>query len=204
MLISQFLRDRTQPSEDLQWLCTRPALSGQAAWCGAKFREAAQSYEQYLRQCEAAAAIMTGAARTLFQDTLLMQAQLYALLAQGAAAVCVALEAGFVGNWKLCFYQAGKAKNAYTAANAVMRSREHGKWIDFYANECQTDVKQSAQVCGYLMSFARTLGEGPHYYEWTREFGDSEQDRRIMLILNTDNHPDDDTLWRLMEQRWGE
>ena len=48
-----------------------------------------------------------------------------------------------------------------------------------------------------------TLGEGPHYYEWMREFGDSEQDRRIMLILNTDNHPDDDTLWRLMEQRWG-
>ena len=54
------------------------------------------------------------------------------------------------------------------------------------------------------MSFARTLGEGPHYYEWMREFGDCEADRRIMLILNTDNHPDDDTLWRLMEQRWGE
>lgn len=54
------------------------------------------------------------------------------------------------------------------------------------------------------MSFARTLGEGPHYYAWMREFGDSEADRRIMLILNTDNHPDDNTLWRLMEQRWGE
>ena len=204
MLITQFVRDRALPCKDLQWLCNRPALSGQAAWCAEKFREAEKSYGQYLRQCEATAAAMTGAARVLFQDTLLLQAQLYALWAQGSAAVCAALEAGFVGDWQRCFYQAGRAKNAYTAANAAMRSREHGKWIDFYANECQTDIKQSAQVCGYLMSFARTLGEGPHYYAWMREFGDCEADRRIMLILNTDNHPDDDTLWRLMEQRWGE
>lgn len=204
MLITQFLRDRTQPSEDLNWLCDRPDLSGQAAWCGEKFREAMQNYEQYLRQCEATAATLTGAARTLFQDTLLMQAQLYTFWAEGGEDVCAALEAGFVGDWKHCFYQAGRAKNAYTAANAAMRNREHGKWIDFYANECQTDVKQSAQLCGYLMSFARTMGEGPHFYEWMREFNDSEADRRVMLILNTDNHPDDDTLWRLMEQHWGQ
>ena len=51
---------------------------------------------------------------------------------------------------------------------------------------------------------ARTLGEGPHFYEWMRDFGDSEAERRVMLILNTENHPDDDALWRLMEQRWGE
>ena len=165
MLMTQFIRDRTLPCEDLQWLCDRPALSGQAAWCAEKFREAEKSYGQYLRQCEATAAAMTGAARVLFQDTLLLQAQLYALWAQGGAAVCAALEAGFVGDWQHCFYQAGRAKNAYTAANAAMRSREHGKWIDFYANECQTDIKQSAQVCGYLMSFARTMGEGPHYYD---------------------------------------
>lgn len=204
MLMTQFIRDRTLPCEDLQWLCDRPALSGQAAWCAEKFREAEKSYGQYLRQCEATAAAMTGAARVLFQDTLLLQAQLYALWAQGGAAVCAALEAGYVGDWQHCFYQAGRAKNAYTAANAAMRSREHGKWIDFYANECQTDIKQSAQVCGYLMSFARTMGEGPHYYAWMREFGDSEADRRVMLILNTENHPDDDALWRLMEQHWGE
>ena len=90
-----------------------------------------QNYEQYLRQCEATAATLTGAARTLFQDTLLMQAQLYTFWAEGGEDVCAALEAGFVGDWKHCFYQAGRAKNAYTAANAAMRNREHGKWIDF-------------------------------------------------------------------------
>ena len=73
-----------------------------------------QNYEQYLRQCEATAATLTGAARTLFQDTLLMQAQLYTFWAEGGEDVCAALEAGFVGDWKHCFYQAGRAKNAYT------------------------------------------------------------------------------------------
>lgn len=38
MLITQFIRDRSQPAEDLVWLCDRPALSGQAAWCAEKFR----------------------------------------------------------------------------------------------------------------------------------------------------------------------
>lgn len=76
--------------------------------------------------------------------------------------------------------------------------------VDFYANECQTDVKQSAQLCGYLMSFARTMGEGRIFTNGCGEFNDSEADRRVMLILNTDNHPDDDTLWRLMERHWGQ
>ncbi len=53
------------------------------------------------------------------------------------------------------------------------------------------------------MSFARNIGEGPHFYEWQRQFQDSEADRRVLVILNTENHPTDDELWRLMEQ-WRE
>ena len=204
ILITQFISDRSQPAESLRWLCGLPALSAQANWCEGKYAAARESYDGYLRECEATAAILTGPARTLFQDSLLLQAQLYALWSAGALAVCQAMQAGFVGQWARCFYLAGRAKRAYAEANAAMRGREHGKWVDFYANECQTDVKQTAQLCGYLMSFARTLGEGPHFYEWMRDFGDSEAERRVMLILNTENHPDDDALWRLMEQRWGE
>ena len=64
-------------------------------------------------------------------------------------------------------------------------------------------MKQTAQICGYLMGFARTVGEGPHYWEWMREFGDPEDERRALLILNVENHPTDAELWRWMEQRWG-
>lgn len=102
-------------------------------------------------------------------------------------------------DWQHCFYYAGCAKWLYAQAYRAMQEREHGKWVGYYANECQTDVRQSAQVCGYLMSFARTLGEGPHYYEWMREFGDPEEERGIMLILNTEPHPGDDRRARLAD-----
>lgn len=204
MLMSQFMADRSRPADSLRWLCDLPTLEGQAAWCAEKFARACESYDVYLRECERTAAEMAGAPRTLFQDSVLLQAQLYALWAQAGRAVCAALRCGFAGDWVQCFYQAGLAKRGFALADRAMRDREHGKWIDFYLNECQTDVKQSALVCGYLMSFARNMGEGPHFFAWQREFQDSEADRRVMLLLNTVNHPADEELWRLMEQRCGD
>lgn len=203
MLIAQFIAARDEPAEGLRWLCGALPLRGQAQWCAQKYAEAADGYESYLRECEANGAMLAGRQRVLFQDTLLLQAQLYWLWAQGALAVCRALEAGFDADWQRCFYHAGQAKQAFAHANDALRGREHGKWVDFYSNECQTDIKQTAQLCGYLMSFARTQGEGPHFYEWMREFGDSEEEHWVLLLLNTENHPDNDALWRLMEQRWG-
>ena len=204
MLISQFIRDRTAPADDLRWLWDAPTLREQAAHCAEIFNKAVKNYAAYLRDCVKVLAELTGKPRVLFMDSILLQAQLYDLWAQGAAFVCKALAAGFAADWQHCFYYAGCAKRLYALAYRAMQDREHGKWVGYYANECQTDVRQTAQVCGYLMSFARTLGEGPHYYAWMREFGDPEEERRIMLILNTDTHPTDDELWRLMEQRWGE
>lgn len=203
MLMSQFMADRSRPSEHLRWLCDLPTLEEQVAWCAEKFAQACESYDVYLRECERTAADMTSAARTLLRDNVLLQAQLYALWARAGSAVCEALRCGDAGDWVQCFYHAGRAKRDFALANRAMRDREHGKWTDFYANECQTDVKQSALVCGYLMSFARNMGEGPHFYRWQREFQDSEADRRVMLLLNTANHPTDEELWRLMEQRFG-
>ncbi len=101
-------------------------------------------------------------------------------------------------------FLAGRARQGYLAAYEAMRAREHGRWIDFYAGECQTDIRQSAQLAAYLMSFLRNLGEGPHFYAWQRKYFDSEADRRVMLMLNTAPHPTDDALWRVMEQALGE
>ena len=204
MLISQFVQDRTAPADDLRWLCEQPTLAGQLQHCTAVFDKAVQSYAAYRRECEKVLAELTGRPRVLFMDNILLQAQLYDLWAQGAAFVCKALDAGFTADWQHCFYYAGCAKRLYALAYRAMQDCEHGKWVGYYANECQTDVRQTVQVCGYLMSFARTLGEGPHYYAWMREFGAPEDERRIMLILNTEPHPGDDDLWLLMEQRWGE
>lgn len=204
MLITQFIKNSTAPADDLKWLCDLPTLEAQNLHCRELFDKAVQNYNAYLRECEKVMAELTGRPRRLFADTVFLQAQLYNLWAQGAQLICRALTAGIAGDWQHCFYYAGCAKHLYTLSYRAMQDCEHGKWVGFYANECQTDVRQTAQVSGTLMSFARTMGEGPHYYEWMREFGDPEEERRVMLILNTETHPDDDALWLLMEQRWGE
>ena len=202
-LMAQFIKDRTAPADDLRWVADAPTLQAQTSRCAEIYHKAEKNYAVYLRECEQTGAELTGRPRVLFQDSVLLQAQLYDLWAQGAVFVCQALDAGFAGDWKHCFYYAGCAGNLYARANQTMRGREHGKWIDYYANECQTDVKQTAQVCSFLMGFARTVGEGPHYWEWMREFGDPEDERRALLILNTENHPTNTELWRWMEQKWG-
>lgn len=52
------------------------------------------------------------------------------------------------------------------------------------------------------MSFVRNLDDGPHFYKWQREFLYPEEDRRILLILNMDNHLRDLELFELMEEKW--
>ena len=204
MLISQFLRDRTAQCTDLLWLSDAPTLEQQLACCATLYAKAVVRYTLYLAHCEMASAELHGAAKRLFADSVYLQAKLYALWADGAHNICAALTAGFARNWQQCFYRAGKAQQCFLQANAAMRHTEHGRWVGFYANECQTDVEQTAQLCGYLLSFARNMGEGPHFYEWQREFFDSESDRRVLLLLNTEKHPTDAQLWLKMEQRLGE
>ena len=84
-----------------------------------------------------------------------------------------------------------------------MQDREHGKWVGFYSNECQTDVRQTAQLCEFLMSYARNKGEGPHFYAWMQEFGKSAGENRVQLLLNTERHPTNGELFALMEARCG-
>ena len=105
-------------------------------------------------------------------------------------------------NWLHAFYLAGKAKAAYLAADRVMRDREHGKWHLYYANDCQADVKQSAWLMGVLMGVLRNHGDGPHFYQWQRRFLDAPENAQIMLILNMENHLDNDELFALMDARW--
>lgn len=204
MLISQFLDDPSRPAQGLRWLCGAESLPHQTRFCAEAFARARAAYEPYLRRCEMTAALLTGAPRRLYQDSLLLQAQLYELWSRGASEVCRALQAGFAGEWKDCFYFAGRAQRCYTRSYRALCDREHGKWTGFYANECQTDLRQTAQLCGYLMSYARNKGEGPHFFAWMREFGESAEESRVLLVLNTETHPTDEELFAMMEARRGE
>lgn len=203
MLVTQYMRDSSGAARDLVWMADRPTLREQAAWYREKCREGAKKYGLHLRTCLSANMKLKEPGKTVFEDSFLMQAKLLSHVWQGALYVCESMELAFEGNYQRAFYLAGKAKREYEAGNLAMREREHGKWRDFYRNECLTDVKQTAWVLEVFMGYLRCLGDGPHCYGWQREFLYAEEDRRVMLVTNMENHLRNDELFRLMDERWG-
>lgn len=131
-----------------------------------------------------------------------MQTQLYAHCCRGAALVCRSLLDALDGEYRQAFYHAGLARESYVQADAAMRDREHGKWQGFYANECLTDVKQTAWLLGSYMGFLRNKGDGPFFYTWQRELLYPPEDIRVILITNMENHLTDQELFFLMKEKW--
>ena len=202
MFVSDYMKNEKR-SEEMLWAVDADSLREQLVWYENLCRQAVDGYQQYLKKCEETAAVLTGAEECLFRDSLLLQVQLQKLCYSGAYLTCRSLLLALDGDYKMAFYQAGKAREQYLAADCAMRSREHGKWKNFYANECLTDIKQTAWVLQGLMSYLRNLGDGPHFFKWQKEYLYAEEDRRILLILNMENHLTDEELYQLMEEREG-
>ena len=203
MLVSRWMKNPALPAPDMKWAIDAPTLKEQVEWYRAKCMQAVENYTVALRICQRAMLDMTEPGATLMQDTVAMQSELLQKTYQGSVYAMDSLLAAMEEDWLTAFYLAGKAKAAYLAADRVMRAREHGKWHLYYANDCQADVKQSAWLMGVLMGVLRNSGDGPHFYQWQRRFLDAPEDAQIMLILNMENHLDNDELFALMQARLG-
>ena len=202
MFISQLMKDRDKRCDDMLWATDEKSLREQVEWYAAICAKGVSGYEKYLKECENSHSEMNGEGKVLFEDSLLLQVRLLYHCYKGAFLVSQSILASLKEEYRKAFYLAGKARREYLAADNAMRSREHGKWRGFYANECLTDIKQTAWVLEGLMSFIRNLDDGPHFYKWQREFLYPEEDRRVSLILNMDNHLRDLELFELMEEKW--
>lgn len=202
MLISRYMKGTMEASEDLKWMTDAKSLEEQVLVYQKICRAGVDSYRKYLDLCEDADAHMTGKGnRELFRDSLMLQGQIHYHCFCGAEWICESLLAAVKKEYQRAFYYGGMAREEYLKANQAMREREHGKWVGFYANECLTDVKQSAWVLKGYMSYVRNLGEGPDFHEWQRELTYSEDDRRVMLILMTENHLEDADIFQWMKKR---
>lgn len=201
ILVSQFMKDKECCAPELLWLGVKENLREQIISYKEKCEKAEAGYYKYMEVCQKTS-VMLKEERELFKDSLMLQAELLCGCYRGAVRVCQSLEKALDGEYMTAFYLAGKAKKSYLQADTAMRLREHGKWKDFYRNECLTDVKQTAWVLEGLMSYLRNMGDGPHYFQWQREFLYSEEDRRVMLILNMENHLKDEEIFSLMEEKW--
>ncbi len=202
ILAQQWIVDRTKPAKAFLWAHDGDTLDGQIAWYTVKCQQAAQNYSSFIDQCRSAAVSFGEHERILFEDSLLLHGRIYAECYLGAAHFGKGFEYFTEGDLQRAFYEVGKAADAYMAANQALKEREHGKWNGFYDNECLTDIKQTAWVLQGLMSWIRTIDDGPHYYKWQRAFLYSEEDRRVLLILNMENHLTDQEIFALMKEKW--
>jgi hypothetical protein len=202
MIVSQYMRDFQSRCEDMIWVADFDTLKEQAQWYLNICTKATKGYEEYLNLCEETSLGLTDRAKTLFEDTILLQARLLYHCYHGAGLTAKSVILAIDGDYKKSFYLAGKARKEYLKADTSMKDREHGKWHDFYKNECLTDVKQSAWLLENMMGYVRNIDDGPHFYKWQREFLYSDEDRRIMLILNMENHLKDLEIFELMEEKW--
>lgn len=201
-LAVQYMRDRVAASDDLRWLHHGPTLRAQIEHVRDLCEPAAERYRALAVQIETAALQLPERAGRLIRDSLLLQARIYARCARASSWLCASLVDADEGDFRRAFYHAGLACEEFAAADRELRSREHGKWHNFWRNECLTDVKQSAQVARALMGYLRALGDGPHYYQWKREFLYPERERNVMLIMNMENHETDDEIFQAMKAAW--
>lgn len=202
MLVNQWIKDAAKPAAGMKWAVDEPTLWKQVLWYREKCQQAVAGYEALTRECAVQLTRMSGPGETLMRDSVMLQAELLLHTYRGSLLAMDSLLKAMEADWLNAFYLAGLAKDEYLAADRSMRDREHGKWHMFYQNDCQADVKQSAWMMGVLMGVLRVHGDGPHFYQWQRRFIDPPEDAQIMLILNMENHLDNDQLHALMKARW--
>ncbi|OZG67486.1 glycosyl hydrolase 115 family protein [Bifidobacterium eulemuris] len=202
MLITQFMRSRGETCEDMLWATGDESFDEQIETVDQVAIRGAERYGALVTRNTLAAGVMDEPAARLFEDSIALHARVYAHCCKGAHLVCKALRRGLDDDWQHAFWYAGLARREYRKARLAMLSREHGVWQGFYANECLTDIAQSAWVISGLMAFLRTMGDGPHFYQWQRDFIYSREEAKITTLLNLENHLTDDELFEAMLVKW--
>lgn len=185
----------TSPCEKLFWCTKEETFAEQIAWYQRKCEKGRAAFAGLLEKSER----VTGA--MLWQDSFELQVKVHLFCLEGAVTFTRAWTEFEEGRLQQAFYLLGKAADAYARADTTMRSREHDKWESFYANDCLTDVKETAYCLRRLMGYIRNLGDGPDFYEWQREVAYSEEDRRVVLITNMENHMTDEELYCKMKEK---
>lgn len=183
------------PCKELFWCTPEDSLSKQIQWYENTCAESLEYFRKLLQDCESATADST-----LWEDSVLLQVRMHVDCLRGAINFCKAFYKAVDGEFMEAFFQLGQSADCYDSAVAAMRLCEHDKWKNFYANECLTDIKETAYLLRVLMSYVRVIGDGPGFYLWQREVTYAPEDRRVVLLTNLENHMTDAELYEQMKR----
>lgn len=157
--------------------------------------------KDYFGLCNEISKSLDGEIKSLFDDTIFMQAKIHFYCARGMIKFCDAVAKIKDGDWKEAFILLGDSTELYDRANSEMRFSEHGIWKGFYENDCFADIKHSAYMAEKLMGMVREYGDNARHDKWYRDTVYAEEDKGIFLQLVLDNHMTDKELYKAMKEK---
>lgn len=197
VLIYGWMRDGgNRHCEELEWCVAADTFDQQIRWYHDVCKSGSERMIGLLRQCEA----VEGQVGLLWRDSILLQVKIHAGCLKGVLHFTEAYRDYKEGRYLEAFYQLGQAADQYQAVDDEMKQCGHGKWKGFYENDCQTDVKETAYLLRTLMGYVRNIGDGPYFYQWQRLVTYPEKDRKILLLLNEENHLTNEELYQAMKE----
>ena len=104
------------------------------------------------------------------------------------------------GEYDMAFLRAGEAMEEAEDGCRIMRAAEHGKWANFYANDCFANLRLTADNLRSLRGWLRVCGDGPNFWLWERKWLMDPRDVRICLQTHRHCQLSDDELQRRMQQ----
>lgn len=152
----------------------------------------------FYEACALAAAQMES---QLLKDSLELQAAIHYHSACALLKLCNAFALYQDERLEEAFYAVGETVELIRQILVRMKVAEHGKWQDFYANDCLTDIKFTIYSLEKQMGYLRALGDGPHYYGWALKYCYEMADHRVVLITNMRNHPGDWEVYKGMKRK---
>lgn len=118
-----------EPVEELFWCIHKDTFAAQMEWFTGKCLQTGKQLEG-LYEC----GLTVG--ERIRKDSVLLQVKIHRNCLQGAILFTEAFATYERKEYKKAFFLLGNAAEAFEAADSAMRDREHGKWKDFYANDC--------------------------------------------------------------------
>lgn len=198
LLAHQLIVDQTQSVGELYWLTGKKTLAEQIKYVSEICEAGINKLEALLSMCKRVEDGMKTDCeeRILFHTTISLQAYIHVYCAKGVVLFGNAYAKLQKKDYPKAFTLLGQCVESFDRVNEKMRAAEYGIWKDFYLNDCFADVKHTAYMVRKVMGMVRELGDNARHDKWYREYCYSKEDRKVFLLLVTDNHMTD---WELYE-----
>lgn len=200
LLCWQLMRGEKGPVPALMWAEAGNTVFDQARGLGEKCAASLPRWQEFIRRGEALLPELTEAAAQLLSDTLLMNARIHRSGCLVLMLLAEAFTAWEQGEYDMAFLRAGEAMAEAEDGYRIMRAAEHGKWANYYANDCFVNLRLTADTLRKLRGWIRVCGDGPNFWLWERKWLMDPRDVRICLQTHRRCQLSDDELQRRMEQ----